>query len=130
MLIAAVAVDDEYLLAAIARHFVSGLLQELELKLEAVGDSSGFVARFKDLSEVILREHHRIFLFGGGQADVPDVNEVGAQREVWSVLFQDAEGKQAGALRALDSLRKIWRRKFFPLHQRLVLCLHGGADQH
>jgi hypothetical protein len=78
MLVAAVAVNDDHLLAAVARHFVGGLLQQGELHFAAVGDGSGFVAGFGNLSEIIFGEDDCVFLFCGVQRGVAHVQQIGA----------------------------------------------------
>src|SRR5206468_11220906 len=45
----AVAVHDQYLAAAVARHFRYRFLQHLELKARAVGDRAGLMPRLEDL---------------------------------------------------------------------------------
>ena len=108
--VAAVAVDDDYFLAAVARHLVGGFLQQGELHLAAVGDGSGLVAGFGDLSEIIFGEDDGVFLLGGVQRGVADVEQIGAQRQMRSVLLQDAEG-QAGMCLASDECLRGNRRR-------------------
>ena len=67
MLVAAVAVDDEDLLAAVARHFIGGFLEQLQLEFHTVGDGSRFVLGFENLSEIILRKDEGELLLGGLQ---------------------------------------------------------------
>ena len=52
--VAAVAVDDQNFLAAVARHFVGGFLQESELHVAAVGHGAGLVLGLGDLAEIIF----------------------------------------------------------------------------
>src|ERR1035438_849077 len=49
VLVAAVSVDDDYLLASITRHLVGGFLQQRKLQIAAVSHGSGLVAGLSDL---------------------------------------------------------------------------------
>src|SRR5947209_17672262 len=119
MLIAAMAIDDQHLLATVARHLIRGLLQQLELQRQAVGHCTRLVLGLEDLSKVVLREYHNIFLVSRGQAQITDVDQVRTQRQVGSMLLQNAEGKQTGSLRALDGLNEVGRGKFLPPRREL-----------
>src|SRR5579883_880534 len=123
--VAAMTVDDQNLVAAIARHFLRGLLQEIELQALAIRDGSGLMLGFEDLTEVVLGEDHGIFLPGGIQARVPYINKVRPQRPGWAVLFDDSERQYAGAPRLFQGFDKVRPGKLFPSHgQRLR---GGGA---
>ena len=119
VLIAAVAVDDDHFLAAVARHLVGSFLQQGELHLAAVRDCSRLVAGFGNLSEVIFREDNGVFLLGGVQRGVTHVKEIGAEREVRPVFLQDAEGEQASALRTVNTFAEIGGSEFFPVDGEL-----------
>ena len=73
------AVDDEDLAASVAAHLVDGLLQEGQLRGEAVGDGAGLLARLEDLAEVVLGEDHGVLLLNGVGDGEAHVDEVGAQ---------------------------------------------------
>src|SRR5208337_561627 len=113
---AAVAVDDQDLLASIARHLVGGFLQQGELHAAAVGHGSGLVACLGDLAEVIFREDHRVFLLGRMQRRVSHVKQIGADRQVRAVLLQNSERQQARALGAANSFAKVRGCELFPVH--------------
>jgi hypothetical protein len=100
--VAAVAVDDDDLFAAVSGHFGDGFLEECELGGEAVGDGAGLLAGFKDLAEVVGREDDGVFLLDGVEDGEADVEEVSAEREMGAVFLDDAEGKDAGALGLVD----------------------------
>ena len=91
------AIDDEDFFAAVARHFVGGFLEELQLEIAAIGDGAGLVFGFKNLAEIIFGKYDRVFLFGGVQRCVADVEEIGAKGQMWAVLFENAEGEKADA---------------------------------
>ena len=95
MFVSAVAVDDEDFLAAIARHFTGGLLEQLQLEFHAVGDGSGFVLGFKNLPEVVLRKNDGVLLLGRLQGSLPHIEKIRAQRQMRPMFFQDAERQQA-----------------------------------
>src|SRR5258705_4887747 len=97
-LVAAVAVDDKNFLTAIAGHFVSGFLKKVELYLAAVSDSAGLVLGFENLSEIILREDHSIFLVSSRQRSVEHVQQIGTEGQMGAMLFQNADGEQASSL--------------------------------
>src|SRR5579864_1924596 len=79
-LVAAMAVDNQNFLAAVARPLVGSLLQQGELKAAAVRHGSGFVTCLCDLAEIIFGENDGILLVGGVQRGVADVKQVGAER--------------------------------------------------
>src|SRR5271155_4271801 len=62
VLVPAVPVRDNHFLAAVARHLVSGGLQQFELKACAVRDRAWLVPSLKYLAEIIFREDHGEFL--------------------------------------------------------------------
>ena len=107
MFVAAVAIHDDYFFAAVARHLVGGFLQQGELHVAAVGDGSGLVARFGNLSKIIFGEDDGVLPLGGVQRGVTHVQQISAQRQMRPVFLQDAEGEQTGALRAADSFAEI-----------------------
>jgi hypothetical protein len=114
--VAAVPVHDDDLLAAVARHLVGRLLQQLELQSAAVGHRAWLLFRFGNLPEVVRGEHDRVFLLGGVQRDVAHVEQIVAERQMRPVLLHDAEGEQAGTLRTGDGVAKLGSRQFLPLH--------------
>lgn len=127
--VAAVAVDDDDFLAAVAGHFVGGFLEKFELEFAAVSDGAGFVFGFEDLAEEILREDDSVFLFGGVQRGVADVEQVRAEREMRAVLFENAEGEQASALGLGDGGAKIGGGEFFPTDGEFGLRTSGNGAQ-
>src|SRR5712692_11041248 len=98
MLVASVAVDDNYFLAAIARHLISSFLQQFQLQARAIRDGAGFVLGFEYLAEIILGKYDRVLLLSTVQRCMPHIEQIGAQRQVRAVLLQDAKGQQASAL--------------------------------
>ena len=57
----------------------------------AVGDGAGFVLGFKNLAEIIFRKNDCVLLFGGVQRGVADVQQIGAERKMRAVFFENAE---------------------------------------
>ena len=106
MFVAAVTIHDDDLLATIARHLVGGFLQELQLHLGAVSDRAGFMHGFKDLPEVIFGKHYSVFLLGGVQTDVANIQQIGAQGQVSTMLLQNAEWQQASTVDCWIAARK------------------------
>src|SRR5207253_9965821 len=100
--VAAVTVDDQDFLAAIARHLVGGLLQQSELQVAAVSHGSGFVARFGDLAEIVFGEDDCVFLLGGMERGVADIEKIGAERQVGTVLLQNSEREKTCPLGAMN----------------------------
>src|ERR1700693_454297 len=126
MLVAAMAIDDDDLLTAIARHLVRGLLQERQLQLRAVGNRPGFVLRLKYLPKEILRKDYGIFLLGSLDRRITYIQQIRTERKVGSMLFQNAERQQTSTLRLLDGIAEIARGQFLPVHGQLRL---GPANQ-
>ena len=114
------AIDDEDFFATVARHLVGGLLQQSELQVAAIGHGSRLVAGFGDLAKIIFGEDDGIFLLGGVQRGIADVKQVGAQRQMRTMLLKDAEGQQAGSLGTLDAFAKVGRGEFFPMDGELA----------
>ena len=126
-LVAAVAIDDEDFLAAVARHLLHRFLQQRELRAQAVGDGSGLLLRFEDLSEVILGENDGVFLLDGVHHGEADIEQVGAERKMRAVLLDDADGEHADSLRLVDGLHEVGGGEFFPLGGELGLRDGGMA---
>src|SRR5262245_17601951 len=64
IIIPAVSVGDNDLLAAVAGHLVGGLLQQIELQPWAISNRARLVPGFEDLTKIILRVDNRILLLG------------------------------------------------------------------
>src|SRR5882672_8315901 len=121
VLIAAVAVDDDDFLAAVARHLVGGFLKQPQLKLHAVGHGARLVLGLKNLAKIIFGKNDGVLLLRGVQRRVAHVQEIGAEREMWAVLFQNAEWEQTRALRLLNRQAEVRCRQLFPLRGELGL---------
>ncbi len=117
--VAAVPVHDDDLLAAVAGHLVGRLLQQLELQAAAIGNRPRLVLRFEDLAKVIIGEHDGVFLLRGIERDVTHVEQIVPERQMRSVLFQDAEWQETGALRLGDAGLEVRRGQFLPMHREL-----------
>ena len=117
--VAAVAVDDQNFLAAVARHLVGGLLQQGELHGAAVGHGAGLVPGLGDLTEIIFGENDGVFLLGGMQRGIADVEKIGAERKMRAVLLQDSEREQACSLGTANAFAKVGGGEFFPVGGKL-----------
>ena len=106
-LVAAVAVDDEDFLAAVAGHLVGGFLEKLELEIAAVGDGAGFVLGFEDLAKIVFRKNDGVFLLGGVKRGVADVQKIGAERKMRAVFFENAEGEDTDAFGLSDGVAEV-----------------------
>src|SRR5579872_953444 len=58
------------------------------------------------------------------QGDVANVDQVRSQRQLRTMLFQDAEWQQASALRLLDGFHEVGGRQLFPFNGKRL----GGSD--
>ena len=119
--VAAVAVDDEDFLAAVARHLLHRFLQQRELRAQAVGNGSGLLLGFEDLAEIVFGEDDGVFLLDGVHHGEADIEEVGAERKMRTMLFDDADGEHADALRLVDGLHEVGGGELFPLGGELGL---------
>jgi len=72
------------------------------------------VFRLKDLTVKILWEHDGVLLPRRLQRRVTDIDQIGAEGEMGTVLFQDAERQKASALRFLNRFREIFSRELLP----------------
>ena len=88
---------------------------------EAVGEGAGLLLRFEDLAEVVLGEDDGVFLLHGVHHGEANVEQIGAERQVRAVLFDDAEGQHAHPLRLVDGLNEVRGGEFFPLGGELGL---------
>ena len=79
-----------------------------------VGDGAGLLARFEDLAEVVLGEDDGVLLLHGVRHGEAHVEQVGAERQMRAVLFDDAEGQHADALRLVDGLHEVGSGELFP----------------
>src|SRR5580704_8712156 len=113
------AVDDDDLLAAITRHLVGGFLKQRKLQIAAIGDGAGLVASFGNLPEIVFGEDDSIFFLGGVKRCITNVQQVGAQRQMRSMLLKNAERQQACALCTMDSLAEIRGGEFLPVNRKL-----------
>src|SRR6266576_2810865 len=126
----AVAVHDDDFLAAVARHLVGGFLQQFQLELHTVGHRTGLVLRFKNLSEIIFWKNDGEFLLGGMQRRKANVEEIGSQRKMRSMLLQNAEREQARSFRLLNRRAKVSGGELFPFHGKLRLAAgRSGSEQ-
>ncbi len=73
------------------------------------------MAGFEDLAKVILGKDHGVFLVGGVQGRIANIEKIGPQGEMRTMLFQNAEGQQARALRLLDRQAEIACSQFLPM---------------
>ena len=80
VLVAAVPVDDDDFLAAVARHLVGGFLEQLQLKFHAVRDGAWLVLGFKNLAKIIFRKNDSEICLHSRQRHVPDIQKIGSQR--------------------------------------------------
>ena len=117
----AVTVHDQYFLATVASHLVGGFLKQRQLQIAAIGDGSGLMTRFENLSEIIFGKHYGILLPGGVQGCVTHVEQIGPQGQVWSMFFQDAERQNAGTLRLFDCFDEVCAGEFFPVSREFGL---------
>ena len=56
-----------------------------------LGAGAGLMTGFVNLTVEIIRENDGIFFFGGPGRPLPDLDEIGAGRNVRTVLLQDAD---------------------------------------
>ena len=105
--VAAVPVHDNDLLAAIPRHLVRRLLQQLQLEAATVRDGPRLMLRFEDLTEVVLGKHDGVLLLRRIDRDVAHVDEIVAERQMRAMLLHDAERQEAGALRTRDGILEV-----------------------
>ncbi len=124
MVVPAMPIHDENFLASIASHFIGCLLQQFQLQLGAVSQSSRLVFRFKDLTEVVLGKNNRILLLDAVLDGMADIDEIVAKRQVRTMLFDDPERQYACALPFLKALLKFMGSHLLPFHGE---CLTIGT---
>ena len=60
------------------------------------------------------------------QRGIANVDQIGAQRQLRPVLFEDAKGKHARALSFLNGGHKVTCGELFPLHRQALRGQGGG----
>src|SRR4051794_39440951 len=100
--IASVARYDQDLPASITTHFRHSLLQQLQLQMGAVSYRSRLVLRLKDLTEIVLRENHCIFLLCCEGRRIADIQQVCPEGPARSMLLNDAERENTNSLCLLN----------------------------
>ena len=88
--------------------------------MRAVSQCAGFMPRFKDLTEIVVGKNDCVLLLRRMLSQIPDVDQVSAQRQLRPVLFDDPERQDTNALRLLESLHEITRCQFLPFHGQLL----------
>jgi len=86
------------------------------------------VLGFENLTEIILGKNDGEFLLGCAQGRVPNVEKVRAEGQMRAMLFQDAEGQQAGAFGLLDGIAEVRGSQLFPLYREFRLCMHRASS--
>ena len=97
--------------------------------VQAVGDRARLLLRFEDLPEVVLGKHHRVLLPDGVHHRVTHVEQVGAEGQMRPVLFEDAEGQHAHALRLMDGLHEIAGGQLFPFGREFLRLAAANRNQ-
>src|SRR5580765_2558597 len=115
--IASVAVDDQDLLTSIARHLICRFLEEGELQSAAESHGAGLMFGLCDLSEVILREHDRIFLLSSVKCGVANIQQICSERQVWTMFLDNPKGKQAYALGTMNPFAEVGSSEFLPMNR-------------
>src|SRR5712692_8182500 len=123
VLVSPMAVDDNDFLAAIARHFIGGFLEQFELEFHTVRDGSRFMLGFENLAEVVLRKNEGVLLLRCLQRRVAHVQKIRAKRQMRSVFFQDAERQQTRAFGKLNGIAKLRGSQLFPFHGKFGLSV-------
>ena len=72
--------------------------------------------RFRDLSEIVFGKNYNIFLFRSVESGVTDVEHIGTQRQVRSMLLKNSEWEQTCPLRAVNTFEEVGGCEFFPVH--------------
>jgi hypothetical protein len=85
--------------------------------------------RFKDLTKIVFRENHDVFLFGCIQGRVTNVEQISADGQVWTVLFKYPEREQASAARLFDALHEICCGQLFPVNGKFGLAQENGRSE-
>jgi len=84
------------------------------------------VLGLEDLADEIRREDDRIFVGGRAQRDLAAVDEIGPEREVRPVLFEDAQRNDAGRPGPGHGPDEVRRGQLFVAHRQRLRILSGG----
>ncbi len=129
-IVPAVSVNDQDFLAAITGHLVSSFLQQGQLHAAAVRHRPGFVLRLSNLTKVVFGEDDRVLPLGGMECGIAHVEQVGAEREMRPVFFENSERKKTYSGRAVDAFTEIGGGEFLPVDRELRRCgLSVGVRQ-
>ena len=121
MFVSAVPINDNYFLAPVSRHLVSGFLQQLQLQAGTVRDGARFMAGFEDLPEIVFGKNYRVLLLCGGQSGVTNVQQVSPQGEVRPMFFENPEWKETCPVRSLNSAAEFGCAQFSPMDGKIRL---------
>ena len=107
MFISAMTVHNENFFATVSGHLVGRLLQQIHLHMRAVGDSAGLMLRFENLAEIIFGENDSVFLLRRMQRDITNIDQIGAERQLRSMFFENSKWQHTSALALLDAAGEI-----------------------
>src|ERR1700722_799274 len=101
----------------------------MELNVDAVSDRAGFMLCLKNLPEIVRRKNHGVFLVGTVFGRIPNIEQVGAERQMRPVFFDNPERQQTDALRLLNPFYKVSRSEFFPLRGEFLRRREPRSEQ-
>src|SRR5580704_17889236 len=101
----------------------------MELNVDAVSDRAGFMLCLKNLPEIVRRKNHGVFLVGTVFGRIPNIEQVGAERQMRPVFFDKPERQQTDALRLLNPFYKVSRSEFFPLRGEFLRRRESRSEQ-
>jgi len=73
------------------------------------------MAGLGNLAKIVFGKDNCIFLLSGVQRGIANVQQIGPQRQMRTVLLEDSEREQAGSLRAVNAFAEVGGSEFFPV---------------
>lgn len=98
------------------------------MHVHAVGDCARLVFGFGNLAKVISRKDDGVFVGSGVLGGIANIDEVGAERQVRTVLFNDAERQHAYPLSLMDRGDEVGAGEFFPFGREFACSLTEAGD--
>src|SRR5580692_8986842 len=93
--------------------------------MRTVRNGARLVPRFQNLPEVVFRKHHRVLLLGRMKDLISDLQQIGPERQMGAMLFQNPERQKASPLGLFDSHRNSAAVSSSQCTESLA-CVHPG----
>src|SRR5262249_1248925 len=126
--ISAVAVDDQDLLEAVSRDLGAGGVEQVPDEARWKREGARLMARLVNLAVKIVWEDDGVLLFHRASPEVTRLDQIGADRCMWPVLLEDADGQNGRLVGFLERLRPVAGGELIPPRWQ-ILGRRGGRNE-